>query len=107
MIVTAKTIRYDKDLVVGENPYFFTIARKGDIEDIKLEKFEGVCCDGMRDAIDNGFINLERRDRTANMCIFRVYFYPSGDDIEAKPIIYCPWCREEIVMKIIDEEERE
>lgn len=118
MRVKAKIERYEKDIFLGgESARKFLgqccyLARKGDISNISLIRYENICCESMRDALQDRFIIFGQVDSFAGnnnpyINIHRTEVYPSGSSDYEMAIKFCPWCCEEIIIDLIPQDEEE
>lgn len=98
MKILIHIVRYEEDNFDGYFPH-----RKGDVANIKTTGTTEPCCDRMRQAMDDGFVDFGDSDfcnTTAKMTIANRVCYPSGTVTDFMEIDYCPFCGEEINVEV-------
>lgn len=75
--------------------------KAGDIKEITLSEIDKVCCNDMREAMEDNYIGFGEYNSTlnhdSNVNIFCCSPYPEGACWSSMAIKYCPFCAEKII----------
>jgi hypothetical protein len=97
MKLTYRTDRYKEK----PSKHMSFLWKIGDIREIILREIDKVCCNDMREAMEENYIAFGDYDvllnRNNDVNIFHCSPYPEGPCWSTMAIKYCPFCAEEII----------